>query len=199
MAMYLIIAFVVFMAFFTTTSSYSVQTTSRRSAIKSLITPTLAPALAVLLQTPLALADSAAAPLSPKQLNLSPSSISSIVTSDVTSRQFLATADFTRSIYSESCTFTDEIDTYTLPKFVKGTKALFIPEGSAVTLTSPVTATDDLITFKFSEYLQFNIPFKPTVTLTGRVELKRDSDGLISSYQEFWDQSVPSVLKTAKF
>ena len=36
-------------------------------------------------------------------------------------RRFLATANFDRTLYDESCTFQDEIDTYELDKFIKGT------------------------------------------------------------------------------
>jgi hypothetical protein len=61
------------------------------------------------------------------------------VSADLVERQFLATADFTREIYDEGCLFQDEIDTYTLPKFIKGTSALFVKEKSAVRLVGAVT------------------------------------------------------------
>ena len=58
----------------------------------------------------------------------------------------------------------------------------------------------DRIEFRFDEDLMFNIPFKPVVSLTGKVVLQRSPDtGLITSYQEFWDQDVATVLKSAKF
>ena len=63
-----------------------------------------------------------------------------------------------------------------------------------------VEVTKDAATFLFSEYLTFNLPvFKPRVSLTGKVVLKRSPEtGLFVSYREFWDQSVVDVLKTAK-
>jgi hypothetical protein len=113
----------------------------------------------------------------------------------------LASADLTRQIYDESAKFTDEIDTYTLDKWIKGTKQLFVASKSEVTLTpDSLKVTDDEASFLFSEYLCFNIPFKPVVYLSGKLILKRDQEtGLITSYQEVWDQDVNTVLKSAKF
>ena len=65
--------------------------------------------------------------------------LAEIVTADLVERQFLATADFTREVYDEAALFTDEIDTYTLPKFIKGTSALFVKERSVVRLVGAVT------------------------------------------------------------
>ena len=48
--------------------------------------------------------------VSNKMINLKPTEIATIVASDITDRQALITADFTRDIYSEKCTFQDEID-----------------------------------------------------------------------------------------
>jgi len=122
------------------------------------------------------------------------------VRADLVERQFLATADITRAIYSDRCTFTDEIDTYPIDQWVKGTKQLFVSEGSQVDLVGDVLPTADGVAFRFSETLMFRIPFRPVVTLTGRVELRRDpTTGLITSYREFWDQSIPEVLLGAKF
>ena len=46
----------------------------------------------------------------------------------------------------------------------------------------------------------FRIPLRPVVTLTGKLVLDRDPEtGLITKYQEFWDQDVKTVLKSAKF
>ena len=98
--------------------------------------------------------------IEPKQKNLSPSAIAAIVKEDVEKRQFLASADLTRSIYDESALFTDEIDTYTLPKWIKGTKKLFNTDASTVRLVGDVLATDSEIRFRFDEDLQFAIPFK---------------------------------------
>lgn len=139
--------------------------------------------------------------LKPKLTNLSNEELAKIITEDVVDRQFLASADLTREIYDESAMFTDEIDTYTLPKWIKGTKQLFVASKSEVTLTpNTLKVTDTEASFKFSEYLCFNIPFKPVVYLSGTLILKRDpSTGLITSYQEIWDQDVNTVLKSAKF
>ena len=74
-----------------------------------------------------------------KLRNLPAAKLAEIVTADLVERQFLATADFTRELYDEAALFTDEIDTYTLPKFIKGTSALFVKERSAVRLVGAVT------------------------------------------------------------
>ena len=54
------------------------------------------------------------------------------------------------------------------------------------------------IELRFVEYLCFNIPFvKPIVYLSGTLELKRSTskgNGLITSYQEKWDQNIYEVL-----
>jgi len=136
-----------------------------------------------------------------KQYNLSPEKIAAIVEADVVERSFLTNGDLTRSIYSESATFTDEIDTYKLEPFMKGTAKLFVgPPSSKLKLVGNIEASDTEISFRFDEDLMFRIPFRPVVHITGKVVLKREVDtGLISSYQEFWDQDVKTVLKSAKF
>jgi hypothetical protein len=136
-----------------------------------------------------------------KLSNLSNTDLSKIITKDMVENQFLVSADITREVYDESATFTDEIDAYTMDKWIKGTKRLFVADKSQVNLEpDSLTVTDEEATFRFTEYLMFNIPFKPTVYLSGKVILKRDPNtGLIISYQEQWDQDVASVLKTAKF
>ena len=136
---------------------------------------------------------------STKLVNLEPAAIIKIVAADITDRQALITADFTRDIYSEKCTFQDEIDIYPIDKYVSGTKALFNKDKSHVDLVGDVVATSESVDFKFSEILAFNIPFNPSVFLTGRVKLSRGEDGLVTSSREFWDQSVPAVLSTVKF
>ena len=74
-----------------------------------------------------------------KLRNLPAAKLAEIVTADLVERQFLATADFTREVYDEAALFTDEIDTYTLPKFIKGTSALFVKDRSVVRLIGAVT------------------------------------------------------------
>jgi len=119
----------------------------------------------------------------------------------VVERSFLTNGDLTRSIYSESATFTDEIDVYKLEQWMKGTAKLFVgPPSSNINLVGKIEASAAEVTFRFEEDLMFRIPFRPVVHLTGKVVLKREADtGLISSYQEFWDQDVKTVLKSAKF
>ena len=135
-----------------------------------------------------------------KQLNLSNDELKKIILSDVVDKDFLVTADITRSVYDESATFQDEIDLYTMDKWIKGTQSLFIPSGSRVSLVGDVVVSDTSAEFRFDEDLQFNIPFKPVCHLTGKVVFTRDEKtGLITSYREYWDQSVKEVLATAKF
>ncbi|KAL7480194.1 hypothetical protein ACHAW6_005890 [Cyclotella cf. meneghiniana] len=135
-----------------------------------------------------------------KQINISDAKLKKIILSDVVDKSFLVTADITRSVYDESATFTDEIDVYTMDKWIKGTKSLFIPSGSRVSLVGDVNVTPTEVNFRFDEDLMFNIPFKPVCSLSGKVVLTRDENsGLITSYREYWDQSVNDVLKTAKF
>ncbi|KAL7525804.1 hypothetical protein ACHAXR_001170 [Thalassiosira sp. AJA248-18] len=137
---------------------------------------------------------------SDKQLNLSNEELKKIILSDIVDNTFLVSADITRSVYDESATFTDEIDVYTMDKWIKGTKSLFIPSGSRVSLVGDVDVSPTEVSFRFDEDLMFNIPFKPVCSLTGKVVLTRDENtGLITSYREYWDQNVNDVLKTAKF
>mmetsp|Transcript_5730 Transcript_5730/g.16084 ORF Transcript_5730/g.16084 Transcript_5730/m.16084 type:complete len:208 (-) Transcript_5730:96-719(-) len=127
---------------------------------------------------------------------LTPEEIKAIVTADVTERKFLATANFTKEIYSPDCTFTDEIDSYKYEDFVKGTQSLFDGSQSTVNLVGDVSADDREVSFRFQEELAFNIPFKPKMTLSGKLTLERDEDGLIKSYTEKWDQSPAEVIRT---
>jgi len=144
---------------------------------------------------------SAAAALEPKQTGLSPEKIAAIVESDMVDRSFLTTGDLTRSIYAESATFRDEIDTYKLEAWMKGTAKLFVgPPSSNTNLVGGVESSATEVSFRFEEDLMFRIPLRPVVHLTGRVVLEREEGtGLIKSYREFWDQDVGTVLKSAKF
>lgn len=136
-----------------------------------------------------------------KKLKLSNDELKKIITNDINERQFLVTGEITRSVYDESATFTDEIDTYTIDKWIKGTKALFgNNKNSELRLVGDVDVTNEKVQFRFDEDLQFNIPLKPTVRLTGKLVLDRNAEtGLITTYREYWDQDVLTVLKTAKF
>ena len=56
---------------------------------------------------------------------------------------------------------------------MSGTQKLFVADRSHVDLTSDVDVSDVAVTFRFSEYLCFNLPLvKPTVSLTGKVCLR---------------------------
>ena len=143
-----------------------------------------------------------AAPLSSlaaDTLGLSDKELQDIVRSDLVDRQFLVTANLTPSIYRPTATFTDEIDTYSMPQWIKGTQKLFVGAKSQVRLVGDVAVTPQAVEFRFDEDLCFNIPFQPIVALSGKVVLERDEAGYITSYREFWDQDVATVLKTAKF
>lgn len=149
---------------------------------------------------PLAVA-ATAVPIQPKRTNISDDELKKIITSDMVERSFLVSADLTRDIYDERSVFTDEIDSYPIEKWITGTKRLFVPSGSRVSLVGDVDVTRERVEFRFDEDLMFNIPLlRPVVSLTGKVLLDRDLEtGLITSYREFWDQDVNSVLKTATF
>jgi hypothetical protein len=136
-----------------------------------------------------------------KRTNLSDDELKDIVRADIVQRKFLTNGKLTRSIYDEAATFTDEIDTYTLDKWIAGTQKLFVGDKSRVDLVGDIDVTQDRVEFRFDEDLMFNLPFvKPVVSLTGKVVLRRSPEtGLITSYQEFWDQDVTTVLKSAKF
>ena len=133
------------------------------------------------------------------KLNLTDDELKDIVKSDILKRQFLVTGDLTRSVYNPAATFTDEIDTYGMDQWMAGTKRLFVGNKSEVRLVGDVEVSPAKVEFRFDEDLMFNIPFKPVVSLTGKVVLARDETGYITSYQEFWDQDTWSVLKSAKF
>jgi len=134
-----------------------------------------------------------------KMTGLSNEELAKKVTFDVKDRQFMVTGDLTRSLYDESCTFTDEIDTYTLDKWIDGTSKLFRNDYSKMELDGPVAVTESEVKFRFKEQLMFNIPLLlPKVPLTGELTLKRGSNGLFTRYKEKWDQPVWQVLLSAK-
>ena len=137
-----------------------------------------------------------------KQVGISNEELGKIITQDIQENQFMVAADLTRSVYDEAATFTDEIDTYEMDAWIKGTKRLFVAKKSHVDLVpNSLQVTESEATFRFTEDLTFNIPLlQPKVYLSGLVVLKRDpKTGLIISYQEKWDQDVNTVLKSAKF
>jgi hypothetical protein len=134
--------------------------------------------------------------------NVSDEELLQIVQSDLLERQFLVTGNITQSIYLPTATFTDEIDTYTMDQWMKGTQQLFVGDQSHVRLIDDtLTITPQQIEFRFDEDLMFNLLpiFRPVVSLSGKVILTRDiPTGLITSYREFWDQDILTVLKSAK-
>jgi hypothetical protein len=134
-------------------------------------------------------------------LDISDEELGEIIKQDVLQRQFLVTGDLTKSIYDPRAKFTDEIDTYDMEQWMKGTQQLFVGPKSQVRLIGNVSVTSRSVEFRFDEDLVFNIPFLyPVVSLSGKVVLDRDeTTGYIQSYREFWDQDVISVLKTARF
>ena len=133
------------------------------------------------------------------KLDLTDKQLKEIIKSDVLKRQFLVTGVLTRSVYKPTATFTDEIDTYEMDQWMKGTQRLFVGSKSEVRLVGDVEVSPEKVEFRFDEDLMFNIPFNPVVSLTGKVILTRDETGYITSYREFWDQDTWSVLKSAKF
>jgi hypothetical protein len=136
----------------------------------------------------------------PKRRGLTPKELAAIVTSDIEENQFLVTGRLTRDVYDESATFTDAIDTYTLPKWIKGTGALFVGDRSHVDIVGPVESDEKQVKFRFSETLVFNLPLiKPTVPLTGTLILTRGKDGLITKYEELWDTDVLTTLSKGYF
>ena len=163
---------------------------SRRGVLCTFASAATAPALPLLAAEP---------PPFSKRANLSPDAIAKIVREDIETNQFLVTGTLTRDIYDESCTFTDEIDTYTLDKWIKGTGALFVGDKSHVDIVGDVEATDAEVKFRFSETLAFNLPLlKPKVPLTGTLILSRDpATGLIVKYKEIWDTGVAETLSKA--
>ncbi len=161
----------------------------------------LAAAPPTLLSSPRAAVAAGAAAGAPdsKLRNLPADQLADIVARDIRTNQFLVTGALSRDIYAESCTFKDEIDTYTLDKWIKGTGALFDGAKSHVDLVGAVQADDREVRFRFDEILCFNLPLiKPKVPLTGTLILTRSpEDGLIERYQEIWDTGVVETLSKA--
>ena len=183
-------------------------TTTRRAFLPTIVATVATATTAILVVGPSTASAVDAAPNTSstnpnRPFRLSEDELLSIVRDDIVQRQFLVTGNITRSIYDPAATFTDEIDTYEMDQWMIGTQRLFVGDRSQVrlvndkvTLTSPTT-----IEFLFDEDLMFNLPiFKPVVSLTGKVVLTRDPEtGLVTSYREYWDQDVLTVLKSAKF
>lgn len=179
------------------------STTNRRRAVARLLASPvmIASAVSVATATPSFAADSTpVANNNNKQTKLSQADFVKIaVDTDLVQNQFLVNGKLTRSIYDESSTFKDEIDTYGLQQWMSGTAKLFDEDRSRVVLVpGSVQPTDEAgsISLRFVEYLCFNIPFvKPIVYLSGTLLLSRsETSGLITSYKEEWDQDIYKVL-----
>ncbi|CAE8583665.1 unnamed protein product [Polarella glacialis] len=177
-----------------------VSPVSRRGLLSAALLPSLGGAAVSLSLSGPAQAEAETSPA--KRRNLPASEVAQIVREDLVTRQFLATADFSSEIYDDACVFTDEIDTYTYAKFIKGTKALFVAAESNVRLLGDVEVLEGgkKIQFRFDEDLAFNFPLvHPKVSLSGTCTLTRSEEtGLIISYREKWDQSPTQVVFTAR-
>merc|ERR1712087_533737 len=98
-------------------SRFSRELSSRRTLLSNMLG-----GASMLLESAPALALLSRESVEEKQRGLSAERLADIVRQDLTARQFLVTGDITRTVYSEDCTFQDEIDTYTISKWIKGTK-----------------------------------------------------------------------------
>jgi hypothetical protein len=134
-----------------------------------------------------------------EKLNLSDAELKQVITDDILKRKFLATGNLTPSIYKPTATFTDEIDTYKMDQWIKGTQRLFVGEQSTVTLLGDVLVSPSKVEFRVAEELVFRIPFRPRMSLSTTVVLTRDDTGYITAYRELWDQDIATVLKSTKF
>lgn len=114
---------------------------------------------------------SGSAPARASSPRVSDDELKRIVTSDLLDNQFLVTGRLTPDIYLKDATFTDEIDTYGMDQWRKGTQKLFVGEGSQVRLVGDVQVSPDAVEFRFDEDLMFRIPFRPVVKLSGRLVL----------------------------
>ena len=138
-----------------------------------------------------------------KLYHLSRDKLASILLQDVHQRNSLVTADFTRSIYEDTCRFQDGsgLDgAYPMKPWILGCKLLFKGNKSKATIIEEsLIVTSDQISFRFESDLEFRGPLSPQVALTGRIVMTRNPlTGLISSYRESWDQEVFDIVREAK-
>ena len=82
--------------------------------------------------------DQVPAAMAVDRLNISDEQLKQIVKDDILKRQFLVTGNLTPEIYKPTATFTDEIDTYKMDQWMKGTQKLFVGEKSDVRLVGDV-------------------------------------------------------------
>ena len=176
-------------------TSKAIACDSRRHFLNSLITGSL-----VTITTRVAPAQAQASEVRPtERLNLSDLELKEIVKQDLVQRQFLVTGNLTPHIYKPTATFTDEVYTYKMDEWMKGTNRLFVGEKSDIRLIGDVDVSPEKVQFRFDGDLMFRIPLHPTLALSGIVVLTRDVDGFITSYREFWDNDIFTVLRSAKF
>lgn len=138
-----------------------------------------------------------------KQHNLSNDQLANVIQNDVSDNNVLVTADMTRSIYDDKCTFKDgsNLDgSYPMEPWVLGCRMLFHSEHSVSRIVDQTLhVTEAFATFRFEGELQFRGPFSPRVHLAGRILMKRSRQtGLIVSYEEFWDDNVMDIVKNAQ-
>lgn len=123
---------------------------------------------------------------------------------DITDRNSLVTADFTRTLYQEDCLFNDGSDldgAYPLKPWILGCKLLFCGDHSRgkIVPESLVVSAQEIL-FRFESDLEFRGPFQPRVQLCGTIVLTRNLDtGRICYYQEYWDTSCSEILRRAEF
>lgn len=138
-----------------------------------------------------------------KLYHLSRDSMREMLLQDVHQRNSLVTADFTRSMYEDTCRFQDGsgLDgAYPMKPWILGCKLLFKGSKSQTTICEEsLVVTSDQISFRFESDLEFRGPFSPQVALTGQIMMTRNPlTGLISSYREFWDKDVFEIVKEAR-
>lgn len=138
-----------------------------------------------------------------KLYHLSTEKLVEILHQDIHERNSLVTADFTRSIYENTCIFKDGsgLDgAYPMMPWILGCKLLFNGDKSRARIVKDsLQVSGQKITFRFESDLEFRGPFSPQVLLSGRVEMLRNPEtGLISSYREIWDKDVLDIVKNAK-
>lgn len=131
-----------------------------------------------------------------KSRGLSEAELTKRLLTDIVDNQFMVTGKVSEDLYSDAAKFTDEIDTYDLKNFAKGTGMLFDAGRSEFKLVGDLEFSNSgkTIRYRFDEILSFKIPLQPRSRVSGVVELTRGEDGLLTQYREFWDQAVPAVL-----
>jgi len=136
--------------------------------------------------------------------HLSNEKLTHILLQDVRQRNSLVTADFTTSIYDDDCRFKDgsNLDgVYPMKPWILGCRMLFRGDRSqAMILEESLSISSRQLSFRFKSDLEFRGPFRPQVSLAGRIVMTRNPHtGLIDSYQEHWDEKVWDVVKGTKF